>query len=203
MNEATRRQVLADLGIDVWRLRDSTVPEPAAQPVSRPVAVDPVAAPGPVVAPVRARPASPPRSLAQPVLSLQSIAVPGLLLLVGGTLGRRDRRLVLDLLGAATGDWDLKPAVRQFQWPPALPAGAADAAAQDVPAERALRAFIDKDIGDHAVSVLICTADVAAVLPGPDAWPGCRRHRIDSLSALGQDPAGKRALWRFLSEAGR
>lgn len=194
MNEATRRQVLADLGIDVWRLRVSGAPEPAAPTTE----VPPAAAPAPVASrpPTRARPS--PRPVDQRAITVQSVAAPGVLLLVSGTLGRRDRRLVLDLLGAATGDWQGRPQIRPFQWPPALPSGVAAASAAS-----ALRAFVDKDVADHGVTALVHTADLASLLPPPEAWPGCRRHVIDSLPALGQDPAGKRALWRFLSAAGR
>lgn len=212
MNEATRRQVLADLGIDVWRLRVSGTTDavPAASRREAPVALAPVPAASPpaAAATLPSRAASPARTRARPspgpvdqvAIAVQSIAAPGVLLLVSGTLGRRDRRLVLDLLGAATGDWQHKPVLRVFQWPPELPT---DAPGTGGSAERALRAFVDKDLVDHGVTALIHTADLAALLPGPEAWPGCRRHVVESLSALGQDPAGKRALWQFLSAAGR
>jgi hypothetical protein len=209
MKEGIRRQILADLGIDVWSLRAPPVPaapapsgatpEPAAP--AQPAAAAPVpAAPAPAaLTPVVKRAVSAPAAAAP--LTVLSIALPGVLMLVTGAPTQRELRLAADLLAAAAGDWRARPAMRRFRWPPELPAGAAAEAAASASAgvERALRAFVDKDVADHRVGTMLCTADLAARLGA--GWPGCRIRVIMPLAELGQDPAGKRALWEFLAGA--
>jgi hypothetical protein len=125
------------------------------------------------------------------------MTVPGVLLAVTGNPSRRDLRLAFDVLAAAGGGWRATPQRRAFRWPPAAPAPTGDEAASE--ANRALAAFLEKDIADHGVELLLCTADVVERVPA--APPGCRRHVIPALADLGRDVAAKRALWRFICEA--
>jgi hypothetical protein len=206
MNESTRRQILGELGIEVWLLRAA---RPAGgQPEAGAGSASVAGAPPPRATqrtPARVRPSLPParpvaaanaRTEAVRSLTVLALACPGVLLTLTGTPSRRDLRLARDLLAAATGRWDVSPQRRAFRWPPGLPASAEGGGSNSM--ERALAAFIDKDIADHAVSLLLCTADVDVLLPGE--WPGCRRHVIAPLEALGRDAGAKRAVWRFLCE---
>jgi hypothetical protein len=181
MNEATRRQILADMGITRWRLR-------AAQ-ARGPREVD--------LASVRESPAAPVAD--QGRWSVLSLALGDAVLLVDGESSRRDLRLAQDVLAAATGDWRKRPAARRFHWPPDVAGGGVQPAADA--GRRALNAFVDKDLGDHAARLLVCTEPLAPRLE--ESWPGCRRLVIPALDVLGREAAAKRSLWRILGERRR
>lgn len=169
-------------------------PEPAApEPAAPEPAASEAAAPELAASAATPRPAASPREEPWSVLSL---VCGGALLLVAGDAPRRDLRLAMDVLGAAAGDFRAKPVSRRFDWPPP---GAEETLAAGGPGSagaRALLAFVDKDLADHGVRRVLCSAGVEARLPPlPD---GIDRVTVPELAALGQDPDAKRALWRTL-----
>jgi hypothetical protein len=221
MRRAIQRQILADLGITWWHLRvppgtPSVDAEPAAAraPDLAPSAAARAAleAPAPtsgsarVDEPPPAAKAQQPSAARRPVadmpaeaqpFAVQSLILGGVLLLVEDSRSRRDRRLAGDVLGAAAGDYRSRPVARRFCWPPE---GAGDAVAGDADSgDRALRAFVDKDIADHGARLLLCTAPVAPRLG--EGWPGCRQVTLPELATLARDVEAKRALWQALAEA--
>jgi hypothetical protein len=203
--------MLADMGIDVWRLRTgaATAAESASTPAPAPSAAAAAAALLETAHPPQRRRsvprASPPSSApsagpgpavgpeAAP-LSAVSLAVPGVVMLLDGPVSRRDRRLAMDVLASAASDWQAKPLTRQFDWPPRIGAGAVATGADAL--QRALEAFVDKDLADHGASLLLCSETLAAQLP--DRWPDCRRVLVPTLERLGRDASLKRALWQSL-----
>jgi hypothetical protein len=191
MNESARRQILGDLAIEVWLPR-TVLAQERRLPAAKPAIAKP---PRAKQSPAPRRPSVTPHSQ----LTVHSMTVPGVLLAVSGTPSRRDLRLAFDLLAAAGGTWQVTPQRREFRWPPAVPAPASDEG--DSAANRALAAFLDKDIADHGVDLLLCTTDVVERVPA--FLPGCRRQVIPALDELGRDAAAKRALWRFICEARR
>jgi hypothetical protein len=222
MNEATRRQILSDMGISVWRLRVATaeqaVPaaheEHAAPGASAAGAVRPPmpaqalrsaledAADSPGVAARRQAPAGQPaaRPAAEPValesLSVLAVAVSGAVLVLEGNPSKAELRLAMDVLASASGQWRARPSSRRFDWPPAV---AADTLSADAAAgERALVAFVNKDVADHQARVLLATETVARRLP--QAWSACSLVTMPELAVLGRDPQAKRALWQRLLE---
>lgn len=221
-----RSTILSDIGITTWRLRaapgsaapaapdsaapDSAAPDSAALDVppqagnSKPVmrsersvpAMRPPAQEASLTPPSSAATASPPPARAEAPWSVVSLALSGTLLLVSGDSSRRDLRLARDILSAAVGDWRSRPARRDFRWPPEI-AGHGLAPSPDA-GRRALAAFIDKDVSDHGVGLLLCTHSVAARFPS--GWQGCRLLPMPELPELGRDPDAKRALWGALAE---
>ena len=130
-----------------------------------------------------------------------SLVCGGALLLVAGDASRRDLRLAMDVLGAAAGDFRAKPASRRFDWPPRGAEGTVAAGGPGPAGARALLAFVDKDLADHGVRRVLCTAGVEQRLP---ALPeGIDRVTVPELATLGQDPDAKRALWQALKRGGR
>jgi len=229
MEQRARRQILADLGIVPWRLRvlaGAVESEPAADPgagePARPgdvageraaaadtdatvtvaeaeptPAVDQAATVHDTPAPAAAQPADEPREAPWSALSLVS---GGALLLVEGDATRRDLRLAMDVLGAAAGDFAARPASRRFDWPPPGAVRTLAGAGSAQAGERALLAFVDKDLSDHGVRRVLCTAALDARLP---ALPeGIDRVTLPELATLGQDPEAKRALWQALKSPG-
>ena len=121
-------------------------------------------------------------------------------MLVAGDASRRDLRLAMDVLGAAAGDFRAKPASRRFDWPPpGAESTVADGGSGQAGA-RALLAFVDKDLADHGVRRVLCTAGLDGRLPPLPA--GVERVIVPELAALGPDPAAKRALWQTLKSGG-
>lgn len=225
MHQAARLQILHDIGIDVWRLRAAAgesvadsqpgeaaavlaeleiprVREPSAMPraaVDTPLpdaaedAAEPVREAAPSAVGAAGESAGP---AASPWAAI-SLALPGIVVVVDGASSRRDLRLAVDILAAATGDWRARPARRRFDWPPAV---SAPAVATDEPAgRRALAAFLEKDLADHGAAVLVCVETLAAHLP--EAVSGATRIEIPPLDELGRDTEAKRALWQRLASA--
>ena len=122
-----------------------------------------------------------------------SVALPGVVLLLEGAGSKRDMRLARDLVSAVAGDWGRKPERRRFVWPPT--SGAVPGA--DSAPRRGLRAFVDKDLEDHAAQVLICAGKVGERLPDP--WRDVHVLRVPELSQLSRNAAAKRRLWTELA----
>ncbi|MEZ5558262.1 MAG: hypothetical protein R3E86_06920 [Pseudomonadales bacterium] len=233
MNQATRRRMLRDMGVDTWlvRVEPDAVAAPApdrgaANPLSaaraalaqsdrRPAAVNAagatpasvgadegVAAGARTAATRSARQAAAPGSANTPTpeaaardhMAVLSLALPGVVLLCAGSASRRDLRLAMDVVAAVACDWTARPESRRFDWPP--PGSVAPDAGGDA-SRRALRAFVEKDLQDHRVRLLVCTADVAAWLAAPE--DGVRLVQIPPLAELGSDPDAKRHLWTQIS----
>jgi len=203
-SEQARRQMLADMGITVWRPR--TGPRtPAARPelpppesrMPRPSKAAARSAPAPEEAvrePVApARPAIP----APDRWAARSLVVGDVMLLVDGHCSRRDLRLAADVLAAASREWRQRPVSRQFQWPPNVAGETLPPAADD--GRRAFNAFVDKDVADHRLRLIVYTVTLAERLA--DAWPQCRRLEIPALDVLGREGDAKRTLWRALRDA--
>lgn len=182
------------MGITQWHLR---VAPGEAREAARPEAWQPPEAPPPEAPPEPQAPASErtaPAAAASPI-AVVSLALGGVVLLAEDVRSRRDRRLARDVLAAAAGDFVTRPAARRFHWPPQ---GAGDAVAADAASgDRALRAFVDKDLADHGAALLLCTESVARRLG--DERPGCRRVTMPDLATLGRDVGGKRALWQAIA----
>lgn len=227
MREATRRQILADIGIAVWYRRAVTSPhglraepapvrgpEPAeaeqavAAPVAQPVPPAPRTRPetdresrpsirGRSVAAEPAPHAREPQGLIETPWSVLSLALGGVVMLVDGDSSRRDLRLAQDVLSAAAGEWRSRPVSRRFDWPPPV-SGDGAAPAQDAGA-RALAAFAGKDLEDHEGVLLICEAGVEPRLG--EVRAGCRRIAMPRLDVLGRDSDAKRQLWHRIRDA--
>jgi hypothetical protein len=134
-----------------------------------------------------------------PTFQVVSLSTAGATLLVDAVPTGRAARLARDLLAAATGRWDAEPALRTFEWPPALPAAHASRdAARGRPggAERALAAFVDKELTDHAGTLLLLTDAVATRL-GAFARPA-ERIVIGELAVVARDPVEKRRIWSVI-----
>jgi len=218
LEDNVRRQILADMGIDIWRVRvgpaaagdhvtavnaaalaeplAGTGPERAQQPARRaspaPAAVpdrkpDPANAAAP--APRRTRAAAPVDPAVAP-FSILAASLDGVTLLMEGRPDRRAARLVRDLLSAAAGQWSAQPVTRQFDWPPAV--GLPELSADDV-SGRALLAFVDKTLTDHATWLVLVVGAAATRLPV--LAPRLARLALPDLKTLGQDPAAKRQVW--------
>lgn len=219
MRESTRRQILADLGIVQWRLRvaesevshhapaaDVKPPPRAATPSATLPNTNPAPAP-PDAAPSETETVAEPRAVppqagepdSQTPWSALSLAVGGVVLLIDGEHSQRDLRLAMDIRAAACGDWSGKPSSRRFDWPPG---GAGRAAAGGAAAaQRALAAFVDKDLTDYQGRLLVCTEPLAELVPEPSA--SCRRLVIPPLHTLGRDADAKRVLWEALAGTSR
>jgi hypothetical protein len=127
--------------------------------------------------------------------SVLSLSTDGVTLLLERTPSGRESRLARDLLAAASGRWDVQPARREFDWPPAVAIpGVSGPGAGD----RALRAFVEKELADHGCTLVMVGDGLAARL-------GTLRHAAErvllpDLAILGRDSAEKRRIW---SELGR
>jgi hypothetical protein len=229
LTPATRRRILKDLGIDVWRLRSAApvaplapMPEPAA-PAPRPAAVSPaeappVTAPSPVETPrvkaprveaarhraaasAVAAPAAP-----EPIERLAEPAAPlSVLSLAAGS--------VVMLLEGSPPRRDLRlardvlaAAGGDWRAKPVTrrfdwPPAVAGAMLADGPdaLRRALEAFVRKDLDDYGARLLLCQESLCAHLP--EQWPGCGLVVLPPLGRLGREPAQKRQLWRDIARA--
>jgi hypothetical protein len=208
LGPAARRRILADLGIDVWRLRSRAVeaPSPSEDPVGAVFNRDrPLAESRLKTAPTSAARTSQGNALPQgPESRLEaaptgairfevvSLSTAGVTLLLGAPPTGRAARLARDLLSAATGRWDAEPAMRTFEWPPGH-ANRVPAAGLRGAAERALAAFVDKELADHGATLLLLDDSVAARLEAFQR-PG-DRIAIGELAVIARDPAEKRRIW--------
>jgi hypothetical protein len=200
LEDSVRRQVLADLGIEVWRVRvgpaAASDPTSAAQPRSarrgtpQPAPDRHARPPGTAPAAAAASRGAGSASPAVAPFSILAVSLDGVTLLMAGRTDRRTARLAADLLAAAAGRWPAEPTSRQFDWPP--PGGLPEFAGREA-ASRALLAFVDKILTDHSAWLVLTAGALAQQLPGltlPVA-----RLAVPDLRMLGQDPAGKRQIW--------
>jgi len=221
MEQSARRQILADLGIVPWQLRvlagalgsPGSVEADDTERDLQPAASEPPARrerPSAATQPsIEAGVSAEPRTGAEPGTAAEpreaswsalSLVSGGALLLVAGDASRRDLRLAMDVLGAAAGDFRAKPASRRFDWPPPGAEGALAADGSGQAGARALLAFVDKDLADHGVRWVLCSAGLEERLPPlPE---GVDRVTVPELATLGQDPDAKRALWQALKRGG-
>ncbi len=87
-----------------------------------------------------------------------------------------------------------EPALRRFDWPPAVTIpGADDRSAAD----RALRAFVGGELADHGCTLLLLGAALAGRLGEPRQ--AGERLLIPDLAEFGRDAAEKRRVWAALS----
>jgi hypothetical protein len=119
------------------------------------------------------------------------LALPGVVVLMEALSSRRDARLARDLVTAAAGNWSQPPVERRFSL--RLDAGEGADSNQASAVDRALRAFVDKDLQDHHARVVLYVGSVAKRLP--DSWPDLRVIRVPDLTALSRDPKAKQLLW--------
>lgn len=123
-----------------------------------------------------------------------SVALPGVVVLLEDLSSKRDARLVRDLVTAAVGNWSQPPVQRRFSLP--LDAGKGADPEQVSAVDRALRAFVDKDLQDHQARVVLYVGSVAQRLP--DSWPDLRVIRVPDLAGFSRDPKAKQVLWAEL-----
>lgn len=219
MQETTRRQYLALLGIDVWLPRDEAdasdaaaaasmpapVPERAAvpavvaepsPPAAVPVTPPPFLEPAPVASPPVASPAEAP---GEP-LSCSLLVLPdGLLLLAAHVtpqapgLSGPEYALLASIAGALAPGATL-PATEEFHWPPRnlrLPAAAARGGAGD-----ALIGLLAEHRRRRNVRDVLVLGESLADSVRPAAGRlGLNLVAVPALSAMLADPALKRACW--------
>lgn len=223
LDNTARLAVLADLGIDVWRLRgapdqtpdvvDSAAPEnsltvglvppppsPRAAASAAPLPAE-VAPPGSAAKAERssrsagsASGAPGPHVRPDAAFSLVALGQPGALLLLAAEPVGREARFARDLLAAAARNHRDTPVSRRFDWPPAPGLPGID---QPGASERAFAAFLDK-----------ARADIEArhLLVDPIVAPRIIRLGLSmsvitlpALADLARDGSAKRALWAALA----
>lgn len=220
--ESQRHRLLADMGIDVWVLRGETgspsppKPMPAATVQSQPVPVVPVRAPAPAasVAVVEAvvdvpgsdsdpEPQSASTETAVPAKDLQVVCLvsPEVLMLVDD--GNADRRrLLVDIFMAAAGivaAADSASEAFDSQDPSRLPKELAFSWNGDEQSQwRALGAFVDKQLLDHAPKLIICSTGLSGHLPGRAG--ASRLIELPVLAELGKRVELKRRLWQQIQD---
>ena len=203
-----RKQILEDMGIEVWRRR-GTAPKPApAQPSTRtaaaaqrrrgtPAGEGPQRRRQPASTPTNApkRPAAaagaslerPPPVAPAPTdeaFALTATCAQGVLVATGAFANRKQAALAADIARCAGGDWSADLKQLRFDWP--LP-GITGAAAP------ALCAFLDKQMQDFAVQRPLVTASMARKIPS-DAFDCIAIPDLEQL----EDADAKRELWRRL-----
>lgn len=203
-----RKQILEDLGIEVWRRR-STAPKPApAKPSVRTSAAaqrrrgtpagegpqrrrqptsTPTNAPRRPAAAAGARLERPPPTAPTPTdeaFALTATCANGVLVATGAFANRKQAALAADIARCAGRDWAADLEHLRFDWP--LP-GITGAAAP------ALCAFLDKQMQDFAVQRPLVTASMARKIP-PDAFDCIAIPDLEQL----EDADAKRELWRRL-----
>lgn len=205
-----RKQILEDMGIEVWRRR-SAAPKPApAQPSAhtaaaagpqprrgtparegpqrqRQPASTPTNAPKRPAAAAGARLERPPPAAATPTdeaFALTATCAQGVLVATSAFANRKQAALAADIARCAGRDWSADLKQLRFDWP--LP-GITGAAAP------ALCAFLDKQMQDFAVQRPLVTASMARKIP-PDAFDCIAIPDLEQL----EDADAKRELWRRL-----
>lgn len=223
LDNATRLAILADLGIDVWRVRgapdqtsdvaDTAAPENsltvglAPPPPSPRAAASAAPLPAEVAPPgsaAKAEPSSPsagsasaapgPHVRPDAAFSLVALGQPGALLLLAAEPVGREARFARDLLAAAARNHRDTPVSRRFDWPPAPGLPGID---QPGASERAFAAFLDKARADM---------DARHLLVDPIVAPRIIRLGLSMsvitlpvLADLARDGSAKRALWAALA----
>ena len=198
--EAARRTMLADMGVDVWVLRDrgDGIANDASDTVAdTPAATPPVTRPVPTMAHPPPTVADPPPTVVHPPAVTADTAdaeqvsvtclVSGEVVMLADDCTPERKRLAADILAAAAGhgrgaspdssqeltfSWD---GDEQSQW-------------------RALRAFVDKQLADHRPKTVLCSGGLCPRLEDQLA-----RHRVvvlAELAELGKRMDLKRELWR-------
>lgn len=198
-----RRGLLADMGVDVWVLRDSrigvveeaatdaiVVPEASIEttvPASTPEIVAPAEAKPPLLpeagdAGASPMPRAPSDADAPGAIAVTCLTQPGAVLLTHGRDWAKAGRLGRDLLAAATGNWGAEPRRISFDWrEPGAPGDG----------WRAFKAFADKQLADAEASVIFVNETLVDQLPD-----GARERMLIVLPALAEfDMDAKRALW--------
>lgn len=180
--------ILADLGIDVWRLRgasDQTVdaPDPTVSAGTRPDGLP--APPAPVAGPIGRQDAD---------FSLVALGQPGALLLLAAEPVGREARFVRDLLAAAARNHRDAPLSRRFDWPPAPGLPGID---QPGASARALAAFLDKARADTDARRVLVDPGVAARVVALELPISV--ITLPTLADLARDGVAKRALWAALA----
>jgi hypothetical protein len=153
-------QILAEIGVDVWRLRTS--PEPASELVGSGVdsvepelvLAEPEGSRG-LTAPLAESSSVSPESAPVAAFDVLSLSSRNALLLVELGDLKSGQRFAADLLSAATGEWGNDHGQLLFSWPQA---GIDNSEASMT---RALSAFIDKQLSDAAVTRVLISAEVA------------------------------------------
>ena len=206
-----RKQILKDMGIEVWRRRSAAPPPAPAEPSANdataqrqrdaPAREEPPRrrqpASKPTNAPKRpadgagARPARPVPAASTPTdeaFRLTATCAQGVLVATGAFASRKQAALAADIARCAGRDWTADVKHLRFDWP--LP-GITGAAAP------ALRAFLDKQMQDFAVQRPLVTASMARKIP-PDAFDCIAIPDLEQL----EDADAKRELWRLLQGLG-
>ena len=196
--DIAKRQLLRDLGIDVWILRSSpeTLSKESTHQGASVVAIAP-----PAEVRVEPTPQTVERSVREPVeksasdtiIDVACVSAPGVLLLLDSPqpvqARRSGGRLVTDLLATTTGDWQITVRETQFRWPPA---GIAKLQSQD--GSRALSAFVEKQMQECGARWVLATDTVIDWLA--DGLLGDKLIGIPPIQDLGADGEQKRLLWR-------
>lgn len=198
--DIAKRQLLRDLGIDVWVLRSS--PETLSkESTHRSQGASVVAAVTPAEVRFDPSPQTVERSVREPVeksdsdtiIDVACVSAPGVLLLLDSPqpvqARRSGGRLVTDLLATTTGDWQITVRETQFRWPPA---GVAKLQSQD--GSRALGAFVEKQMQECGARWVLATDTVIDWLA--DGLLGDKLIGIPPIQDLGADGEQKRLLWR-------
>ncbi|MFP6834472.1 MAG: hypothetical protein VB948_00010 [Pseudomonadales bacterium] len=167
--EPIRRRMLADMGIEVWLLREPPVPsqpELASDTSSADVVQSPP--PGP--------------EAAIEALTVTCLVSDSAMMLVDGVGPGVSRRLCRDLLASVTGQWRLSPREITFAWP---------AGGSQSDCWRAFKAFAEKQLSEQDVAVVMCSEALLERLPELDV--GCKLLALPGLSEFGA--AAKRTIW--------
>lgn len=191
--DPVRSRMLADMGIDVWLLRESVDLLPGQSPGSASTPLVP--APTIDEQPIQnlqdfpdaqhlqqpAVPDSPPVEDSEP-LAVTCLVSQSAVMLVDNSEPGISRRLCRDMLATVTGEWSSAPREIQFAWP----GGRAQAECW-----RAFKAFAEKQLSESDVRVVLCSEQLVGRLPelGADG----QLLALPGFSELGVD--AKRALW--------
>ncbi|MCZ6710426.1 MAG: hypothetical protein O7B25_08685 [Gammaproteobacteria bacterium] len=179
-----RRRMLADMGIDVWLLREPPVPS-RAPPESRPAGFeatsDQVLAKSAAVNVVQS-PTTAPEPANKP-LAVTCLVSQTTLMLVDCVGPGVTMRLCRDLLASVAGQWRLDPREIAFTWP---------AGRSQSECWRAFKAFAEKQLSEQDVAVVMCSETLLERLP--ELGVKVQLLALPGLSELGAD--AKRAIWR-------
>jgi len=178
--------MLADMGIEVWLLRDPPVQDPAAL-ASRPgglgATIGPTTSTTTLSTSVGSMPAIAPETAGHPLAVICLVSQNTVLLVDDAGTGVSGERLCRDLLASVTGHWRPRPREITFTWP----AGRSQAECW-----RAFKAFAEKQLGELDVAVVLCSEGLLGQLP--ELGVDCKLLALPGLSELGVE--AKRVLWR-------